>query len=126
VSLIARHLETAGIPTLVMGSARDIVESAGAPRFYYSEFPLGHSAGKPHDIESQWQSVSGALGQLESATDPGETVVSGQLWSESDAWQHDYLSLTGLSATELADRRAQHADQRAVAQALRDTAQAAD
>jgi hypothetical protein len=49
VSLIARHLEVNGIPTVVMGCARDIVEHCGAPRFLFSDFPLGNSAGRPHD-----------------------------------------------------------------------------
>ena len=49
-SLVARHLEANGIPTVVMGCAKDIVEHAAVPRFLFSDFPLGNSAGKPHDI----------------------------------------------------------------------------
>ena len=49
VSLVARHLEAHGIATVVMGCAKDIVEHAGVPRFLFSDFPLGNSAGKPHD-----------------------------------------------------------------------------
>ena len=49
VSLVARHLEANGIPTVVMGCAKDIVEHAAVPRFLFSDFPLGNSAGKPHD-----------------------------------------------------------------------------
>jgi D-proline reductase (dithiol) PrdB len=33
VSLVARHLETNGIPTVIVGSALDIVEHCGVPRF---------------------------------------------------------------------------------------------
>ncbi len=47
VSLIARHLEANGISTLVMGCAKDIVEHCGVPRFLFSDFPLGNSAGRP-------------------------------------------------------------------------------
>ncbi len=53
VSLVARHLEANGIPTVVMGCAKDIVEHAAVPRFLFSDFPLGNSAGKPHDEASQ-------------------------------------------------------------------------
>jgi hypothetical protein len=53
VSLVARHLEANGIATVVMGCAKDIVEHAAVPRFLFSDFPLGNSAGRPHDPESQ-------------------------------------------------------------------------
>ena len=49
ISLVARHLEANGISTVVMGCAKDIVEHAAVPRFLFSDFPLGNSAGKPHD-----------------------------------------------------------------------------
>ena len=39
VSLVARHLEANGIPTVVMGCAKDIVEHAAVPRFLFSRFP---------------------------------------------------------------------------------------
>ena len=50
-ALVARHLEANGIATVVMGCAKDIVEHAAAPRFLFSDFPLGNSAGKPHDVD---------------------------------------------------------------------------
>ena len=54
-SLVARHLEANGIPTVVMGCAKDIVEHAAVPRFLFSDFPLGNSAGRPDDVASQDQ-----------------------------------------------------------------------
>ena len=42
-----------GIPTVIMGGAKDIVEHCGVPRFLFSDFPLGNSAGRPFDAESQ-------------------------------------------------------------------------
>ena len=65
--LVARHLEANGIPTVVMGCAKDIVEHAAVPRFLFSDFPLGNSAGKPHDVESQAQTLELALRLLERA-----------------------------------------------------------
>ena len=41
VSIAARAAEEAGIPTVIMGCARDIVEHVGVSRFYFSDFPLG-------------------------------------------------------------------------------------
>ena len=65
-ALVARHLEANGIPTVVMGCAKDIVEYAGVPRFLFSDFPLGNSAGQPHDPESQALTLELALRLLES------------------------------------------------------------
>src|SRR3984957_17003698 len=60
-SLVARHLEANGIATVVMGCAKDIVEHAAVPRFLFSDFPLGNSAGKPHDPASQALTLELAL-----------------------------------------------------------------
>jgi len=64
-ALVARHLEANGIATVVMGCAKDVVEHAAAPRFLFSDFPLGNSAGKPHDAISQAQTLELALGLLD-------------------------------------------------------------
>ena len=66
-ALVARHLEANGIPTVVMGCAKDIIEHAAVPRFLFSDFPLGNSAGKPNDVDSQALTLELALGLLESA-----------------------------------------------------------
>ena len=67
VGLVARHLEANGLPTVIMGAAKDIVEHCGVPRFLFSDFPLGNSAGKPFDVESQAATLELALRLLESA-----------------------------------------------------------
>ena len=67
VSLAARHLEAHGIPTVIMGCAKDIVEHCGAPRFLFSDFPLGNSAGRPNDLASQDFTLTLALKLLEGA-----------------------------------------------------------
>ena len=38
-ALVARHLEANGIPTVVMGCAKDIIEHAAVPRFLFSRLP---------------------------------------------------------------------------------------
>ena len=81
VSLVARHLEANGIPTVVMGCAKDIVEHAAVPRFLFSDFPLGNSAGKPHDPASQAFTLELALRVLETAPGPQTTVQSPLRWS---------------------------------------------
>jgi hypothetical protein len=105
VSLIARHLEAAGIPTVIMGCARDIVEHCGVPRFLFSDFPLGNSAGKPFDVESQTATLELALRVLESAPAARTTVQSPQRWSDDAAWKLDYNNLAKLTPDDIAERK---------------------
>jgi len=105
VSLVARHIEANGIPTVIMGCAKDIVEHCGVPRFLFSDFPLGNSAGKPFDVESQRTTLELALQVLESATGPRTTVQSPLRWSDGPAWKLDYSNVDRLTPEEIAERR---------------------
>jgi hypothetical protein len=105
VSLVSRHLEANGIPTVIMGAAKDIVEHCGVPRFLFSDFPLGNSAGRPHDAESQAQTLELALRVLETAPGPRTTVQSPQRWSDDASWKLDYNNLAKLTPEDLAERR---------------------
>ncbi len=118
-SLVARHLEANGIPTVVMGCAKDIVEHAAVPRFLFSDFPLGNSAGRPHDVASQDRTLELALRVLETAPGPRTTMVSPVRWSEDAVWKLDYLNLERIPAEELARRRREFDEQKAVARTLR-------
>ena len=105
VSLVSRHLEGNGIPTVIMGAAKDIVEHCGVPRFLFSDFPLGNSAGKPHDAESQAQTLELALRVLETAPGPRTTVQSPQRWSDDASWKLDFNNLAKLTPEDLEERR---------------------
>jgi len=107
VSLVARHLEANGVPTVVLGCAKDIVELAGVPRFLFSDFPLGNPAGRPGDPASQAFTAELALRVLEAAPAPRTTVQSPLRWSESAQWKLDYSNVERLSPEELARRRAE-------------------
>jgi D-proline reductase (dithiol) PrdB len=119
VSLVARHLEANGIPTVVMGCAKDIVEHAAVPRFLFSDFPLGNSAGRPHDTASQAFTLELALRLLDNAPGPQSTMQSPLRWSEDASWKRDYSNPALLSADELARRRAEFDAQKAVAKGIR-------
>ncbi|MGY3489842.1 hypothetical protein ACVW1C_007725 [Bradyrhizobium sp. USDA 4011] len=119
VSLVARHLEANGIPTVVMGCAKDIVEHAAVPRFLFSDFPLGNSAGKPHDEASQAFTLELALRVLEQAPGPQTTVQSPLRWSEDASWKRDYSNADALSAEELARLRREFDAQKEIAKGLR-------
>ena len=107
MSLAARHLEAAGIPTVVMGCAKDIVEYVGVPRFLFSDFPLGNPAGKPKDKEAQRLTLEHALRVLETAPGPRTTVQNPIAWSDNPDWKLDYSNIDRLSAEEIARRRAE-------------------
>jgi D-proline reductase (dithiol) PrdB len=115
VGLAARALETAGIATVVMGSAKDIVEYVGVPRLLFSDFPLGNSAGRPHDAASQDFTLALALKLLEAAPAARATVQSPLRWSASPDWKLDYCNIERLSAEEIARRRAAFDAQKAIA-----------
>ena len=105
MSLVSRHLEANGIPTVIMGAAKDIVEYCGVPRFLFSDFPLGNSAGRPNDVESQAQTLEMALRVLETAPAPRTTVQSPQRWRDDASWKLDYNNLAKLTPEGLAERR---------------------
>ncbi len=118
-SLVARHLEANGISTVVMGSAKDIVEHAAVPRFLFSDFPLGNSAGRPHDIESQALTLELALSLLERAFGARTTMQSPLRWSEDASWKLDYNNIAQMSPEELARRRAEFDKQKEIARGNR-------
>jgi D-proline reductase (dithiol) PrdB len=120
VSLAARLLEASGIATVVMGSAKDIVEHVGVPRFLFSDFPLGNSAGRPHDRASQALTLDLALKLLAAAPGPRTTVQSPLRWSDDPAWKQDYCNVDRLSPQEISERRRAFDEQKRAAQMLRD------
>jgi len=71
VCLVARHLESAGIPTLCLASALDIVRAGQPPRTAFVDYPLGHTAGRPFDRADQRRVVSRALEIFTAASEPG-------------------------------------------------------
>ena len=120
MSLVARRLEEGGIPTVIMGCAKDIVEHCGVPRFVFSDFPLGNSAGKPFDVDSQRRTLELALRVLESAPGPRTTVQSPQRWNDDAKWKLDYNDLSKLTPEKIAERRKEFDVVKAVAKAKRE------
>jgi len=124
VSLAARHLEANGIPTVIIGCAKDIVEHVGVPRFLFSDFPLGNPTGKPHDPESRAYTLELALRILETAPAPRTTVQSPLRWSGNPDWKLDFSNIARLSPEEIARRRAEFDRQKDIAKTIRDSSQA--
>jgi hypothetical protein len=118
-SLLARYLESAGISTVVMGAAKDIVEYCGVPRFLFGDFPLGNAAAKPSDVMSQDLQFELALRLLESAPVARTTVQSPLVWSTDPAWKLDYSNLERLTPVEISRLREEAEQARITARELR-------
>jgi hypothetical protein len=86
VSLIARHLEENGTPTMILGSALDIMQAARPPRMTFLDYPLGHSAGRPGDKAEQLAVVRAALAGFD-ATREEQVKSLHYRWSENDDWR---------------------------------------
>jgi hypothetical protein len=93
VSLVARHLEENGIPTVIIGTARDIVENVGVPRFVFLDFPLGSPCGEPFDRPMQESVVGLALDLLDTAEAGGTTVQAPFAWRQGDAWKETVFTV---------------------------------
>ena len=113
MSLVSRRLEAGGIATIVVGSARDIVEECGVARFLFVDHPLGNPTGKPFDVDDQDTIMSCALDVLESAVLPRTTVQAPVRWSH-DEWREAFMPVTDENRAELLAigerRRAAQAD----------------
>lgn len=120
MSLVARHLEEQGIPTVIIGSARDIVEECGVPRFLFVDFPLGNPCGKPWDVDMQFAIVGGALELMAKAWAPRTTVQRPESFAEGEAdmvWRERFMAVTDENRERLARagaaRRAEQAARKA-------------
>ena len=68
--LIARHFESRGLPTLILGSGLDIMRAGQPPRAVFVNYPLGFEAGRFRDRENQLAVVRAALEGFERMTSP--------------------------------------------------------
>jgi D-proline reductase (dithiol) PrdB len=90
VSLVSRHLEENGLATVVLGSARDVVEECGVARFVFSDFPLGNPCGKPWEAEMQRTIVGTAIESLSRAWMPRTTIQTPFAWGHEE-WREAFM-----------------------------------
>ena len=111
VGLVARHLEARGLPTVILGSALDVIEHCGVPRFLFVDFPLGNPCGEPYRPDLQRLVVGLALDLLASASGPRTTVRAPFEWSGGHDWRARYMYVDPVDRERLArageQRRAQ-------------------
>ena len=122
MSLVARYLEEHGVPTVVFGCARDIVEHCGVPRFVFTDFPLGNPTGRPFDAASQRHVVSLGLDLLERARAPRTTIQTPYEWSADASWKDKVLTkeqpfLDAESTEKWLERKAAYKELKSAGQA---------
>jgi len=78
--VLARWIEAAGIPTVVVTMMPDVAEERRTPRIVGVEFPFGHAFGMPHDKAMQWRVLGLALRVLAGASSSGTRVDFDQEW----------------------------------------------
>ena len=90
---------------MVIGSARDIVEECGVPRFLFVDFPLGNPCGKPWDVQIQQALIGEAFNLLEKSWQPRTTVQSPFAWraDENDLWRNSYMHVDDSNREALAE-----------------------
>ena len=82
------------MPTVMIGSARDVVEHCGVPRFLFTDFPLGNPCGHPWNPQMQRDVVSRALSMLETAAEPRTTAIAPHVWKDDPGWRERYARVT--------------------------------
>ena len=116
MSLVARVLEEGGIPTVILGSALDIVEHCGVPRFLFVDFPLGNPCGKPWDREMQAAIADLALDLFGEADQPRTTIRAPFPW-DTQTWRDAYMALKPGDKERLRQKGAEMRKRRATLRA---------
>jgi hypothetical protein len=80
VPVLARWIEAAGIPTLIVTMMPALAEERRAPRIVGVEFPFGHAFGMPHDKAMQRRTLELALRVLAGAAAFGTRVDLDLVW----------------------------------------------
>ena len=70
-----------------MSSAWSITAAVNPPRAVYLDFPLGHTAGKPHDAALQRRIMRDTLEALATIDAPGTIRRLPYRWAADDAWK---------------------------------------
>ena len=87
MGLIAREIESQGIPTLSLSSALSITQSVNPPRSVFLDFPLGHTSGRPHDEKIQDAILEAALVAFETMEKPGSLHRPPIYWDADEGWK---------------------------------------
>ena len=74
MGLVARVIEAAGIPTVILSMMPAYQPTVGAPRVAAISHPFGRPFGDVGDTDTHGAVLRAALGVLETARKPGEVI----------------------------------------------------
>ena len=105
---------------MIVGSARDVVEQCGVPRFLFTAFPLGNPCGLPWDRGMQRAIVGQALDLLETAAQPRTTMPAPFTWKADDpGWRSRYGRVDPAERDRLLAAGRERRERQATASALK-------
>ena len=99
-----------------MSSARDITRAAWPPRAAYLDYPLGRTAGKPHEPALNLQILRDTFAAFENLRVPGSMAHLHYRWSDSDRWK-DRVFAPSTKAADLPECAVPNSDEPATASA---------
>ena len=71
MSLVARGLEQAGIPTALVSVMPPLSTAAGPPRQVIRRLNIGATVGRPNDVDGQLSTLRRMIALIETADGPG-------------------------------------------------------
>lgn len=85
MGLVARVVEEAGIPTVLVSTGRDLTAQVRPPRSVFVNFPMGNPFGRPGDRAQQRRILLDALRLAETTREGGVLVDLPYDWGEDFA-----------------------------------------
>lgn len=82
MGLVARVVEEAGIPTVLVSTGRDLTELVRPPRSLFLNYPMGNPFGRAGDAAHQRQVLLDAIALFDTAAEPGVIVDAPYTWGE--------------------------------------------
>ena len=94
MGLVSHQLETAGIATVGISTARDITQAVRMPRAAFLDFPQGYTTGKAYDASLTVEILKSSLQLIDSAI--SETFIDLAFsWSNNnDEWKDSVFAIT--------------------------------
>ncbi len=80
MGLVARVIESSGIPTVVVATGRDLTVQVRPPRALFVNFPMGNNFGAPGAVAQQRRILRRALGLVDEITTAGTIVDLDEQW----------------------------------------------
>jgi D-proline reductase (dithiol) PrdB len=107
VSLVARAIETRGLPTVMTNCNWEAGQAIKAPRVAFLDFPMGCPAGKPNDPDLQRAVLRDTLRAASGFSGPWEMLELPYQWSSDGSrdWENEVRGLYVADAAGFAERR---------------------